>query len=179
MAAAARSSAAQARSTREETMIDQLTQVGNRRRFNADLERVLAEAEGAATGLCMVDLDHFKAVNDNYGHPAGDAVLVQLAKVMRGAVRPSDAVYRFGGEEFALVLPRTSLAEAVDVAERVRLAIEEHHYDTGSGEALRKTASIGVASQATTDGDSLVAMADAALYEAKGSGRNRVVAASD
>lgn len=174
VAAAALQTAAQTRAAVEESLADPLTGVGNRRRFDAELPAALADDR--ATALCIVDLDHFKAVNDTYGHPAGDALLKQVAAVMQGAMRPGDSVYRIGGEEFALVLRHTTFADAVDVAERVRGTIAERAFDIDTAEPLRATASIGVAVAVDVDAAKLTASADAALYAAKESGRNRVEA---
>jgi len=172
VAAAAMQTATQTRAAVEESLADPLTGVGNRRRFDAELPATLADDR--ATALCIVDLDHFKLVNDTHGHPAGDALLKQVGAVMQGAMRPGDSVYRIGGEEFALVLRHATFAEAVDVAERVRAAIAERPFEIGETEPLRATASIGVAVAASADAAKLTATADAALYAAKESGRNRV-----
>ena len=172
VAAAALQTATQTRAAVEESLIDPLTGVGNRRRFDTELPATLADDR--ATALCIVDLDHFKAVNDTHGHPAGDALLKQVGAVMQTAMRPGDSVYRIGGEEFALVLRHANFADAVDVAERVRAAIADQPFDVGSAEPLHATASIGVAVAASADAAKLTASADAALYAAKESGRNRV-----
>lgn len=130
--------------------------------------------------VAMCDLDHFKRVNDSFGHPAGDAVLAGAGDVIRRTLRAADAAGRYGGEEFLLVLPGTDIAGAHAVAERVRAAIEAIEFDVGSEAPYHVTVSIGVA--ALDDGQSveaLVAAADEALYAAKAAGRNRVVAAGD
>ena len=104
----------------EKVLVDPLTGVGNRRpRPDEHLPKVIAEEQGS-TAAIMVDLDRFKSVNDTYGHPAGDALLKAVAHVMRNAVRPNDAVYRYGGEEFCVLLPETDRAAAAEVAERIR-----------------------------------------------------------
>jgi diguanylate cyclase (GGDEF)-like protein len=172
VAAAALHSARQARSVIEEGLNDALTQVGNRRRFDLELDEAL-EA-GTRTSLVIVDLDRFKSVNDTHGHPAGDALLRGVAEVLRLRVRPGDSVYRFGGEEFCVVLRDTGSVEAVEVAERVREAVAAAGFDVGGSQQLRVTASFGVA-EATGGGPAaLLAAADAALYRAKSGGRNRV-----
>jgi len=176
VAAAALQTAGQTRAAREESLADPLTGVGNRRRFDAELPATLADDR--ATALAIVDLDHFKAVNDTHGHPAGDALLKQVGALMRGAMRPGDSVYRIGGEEFALVFRHTTFADAVDAAERVRTAIAERPFDIGGHGPLRATASIGVAVAVDEDAARLTANADAALYAAKESGRNRVKTSS-
>ena len=175
VAAAAMHNAMQSRAVIEESLVDPLTNVGNRRRFDADLAAVLDDMHGTAA-LVMVDLDHFKSVNDTYGHPAGDAVLQQIAGVIERGIRPGDAAYRFGGEEFCVLLPETSLESAAEVAERLRAAVEATGFDIGGGTRLDRTASFGVAAaRAGMTPAGLVAEADAALYEAKETGRNRVV----
>ena len=175
--AAALDSARHAEDAASASLTDALTGVANRRKLEDDLPIVLAGEERVS--LVMVDLDHFKAVNDRFGHPAGDAVLRQAAEALVATVRPGDRVYRYGGEEFAVVLPSTAEPEAVQAAERLREAVAAAAFDVGSGEAHRATASFGVACAA--DGDdalSLVSQADRALYRAKEGGRDRVVAAS-
>jgi len=176
VAAAALQTASQTRAAVEESLADPLTGVGNRRRFDSELPATLADDR--ATALCILDLDHFKSVNDTYGHPAGDALLKQVAAVTQGAMRPGDSVYRIGGEEFALVLRHATFADAVDVAERVRSAIASESFDVDHDEPLSATASIGVAVAVDADAAKLIASADAALYAAKESGRNRIEATS-
>jgi diguanylate cyclase (GGDEF)-like protein len=172
VAAAALATAEQARASMEQSLVDPLTGAGNRRRFDGESAKVLAD--GRPTALFMVDLDHFKSVNDTHGHAAGDALLKAIVRLIRDTVRPIDSVYRFGGEEFCGLLPDTTLDEAVAVAERVRARIAESAFSAGLPEPLRATASLGVSTSTDTDVAALVARADAALYEAKGSGRNQV-----
>jgi diguanylate cyclase (GGDEF)-like protein len=126
----------------------------------------------------MLDLDHFKTVNDTYGHQAGDAVLAEFARVLQRAARTVDVVARYGGEEFMVALPETTYQGAVAFAERLRESIETHLFRANDA-PVRLTASIGIATFPApgVDGlDSLLASADAALYRAKQDGRNRVVA---
>jgi two-component system cell cycle response regulator len=134
-----------------------------------------AKRHKSPLSLIMFDLDHFKRVNDTYGHVAGDQVLIQTATRVTGLLRNEDMFARYGGEEFCIVLRGTALADAGILAERVRVAIEEHVFRSGSSE-LRATASLGVAQY---DGESepvgLIEAADSALYAAKGAGRNRVL----
>lgn len=161
------------------SLTDPLTDVGNRRKLERDLPDVLASATGP-TGLVMVDLDHFKSVNDGHGHPAGDAVLREVAAVLRSLLRPDDGLYRYGGEEFTIILPGADEAAAIVAAERAREALRARDLDLGNGSRHRLTASLGVAATSGADdhdGLGLVARADRALYEAKASGRDRVVAA--
>lgn len=152
---------------------DALTGLFNRRRF---LERV--DETAAATmryhhpaALVMIDIDHFKAVNDTYGHPRGDAVLVEVAERLASRARAVDVVGRLGGEEFAVLLPNTSLEGARELAEGLRVAIESAPFE----EVGAVTISVGVAPLAGDVPRALVE-ADRALYEAKNSGRNQVVA---
>ncbi len=155
---------------------DALTGLANRRAFMAQLDAELAQvAQGGAPGmLVMLDLDHFKHVNDTYGHAAGDKVLVHLAQILRGqALRQGDLAGRLGGEEFAVLLPRTRADEAAAIAERLRLALEQSRIDSGEGRVITITLSAGLAPLEGTAGHSL-AQADAALYRAKNSGRNRI-----
>ena len=151
---------------------DPLTGLPNRR----ELERVLSSAsrDGAAT-LIYVDLDHFKKLNDTFGHPIGDTALRHVARILEAAVRDGDLVARIGGEEFAVWLPRTGLREGLEVAERVRRSIAEKPL-TWSGNIYPLTTSCGIASYPELVGDvmNLPAAADAALYRAKELGRNRV-----
>ena len=165
-----------------------MTNLANRRRLEADFV-VLTQGRhiDRRLSLQMIDVDHFKHVNDTWGHEAGDEVLKHLAKVSRAAVRPQDLVARFGGEEFCILLPDTSRDEATEIAERVRLAIagtvclppQAILPDSALSREIRFTVSIGVAeliSDTCHDLESLVAVADRRLYLAKERGRNRVVA---
>jgi diguanylate cyclase (GGDEF)-like protein len=172
-------SASRADSLAEASLVDPLTAVGNRRRLDAELADVLASADGRSTGVIMVDLDHFKAVNDNHGHPAGDALLQQVAAMIRDNVRPHDHVYRYGGEEFCVVLPETSGDEALQTAERVGESVRSTAFEVGAAEPLRLTVSMGVATSLQSSAADLIARADRALYEAKQSGRDRAVPATD
>ena len=128
----------------------------------------------------MADLDHFKQINDTYGHMAGDAVLCGTVDRIRASIRTYDEVGRYGGEEFLLVLARSSAESASHVAERVRRCIAAEAVDTSEG-IIPVTMSLGLAAmrpQGKEDGDALVHAADIALYRAKEGGRNRVVAVS-
>ncbi len=161
---------------------DALTGLANRRgmqeRGRVELKR--AKRSGAPVSVLLGDLDHFKNINDRYGHEAGDDALVQTAGVLRGALRESDALGRWGGEEFIAVLPATGAAGALEVAERMRAGIANTLF-----EGLREgsTISIGVATASTVDDpslawDELLKEADQYLYRAKHDGRNRVVTSS-
>ncbi len=133
-------------------------------------------ARQAAMTLLMLDLDHFKQINDNHGHLAGDYVLKETCHIIKDKlIRQKDALGRYGGEEFALVLRETPLRIAVDVAERIRSTIEKHNY-TFDGKSIPVTISVGVATLDSTSKkpEELIALADKALYDAKTQGRNRV-----
>ncbi len=155
---------------------DPLTGLPNRRAFDEDLAREVARAArtGEPLAVVMLDLDRFKAVNDGYGHAAGDAVLRALAARAQGAVRAGDVVARLGGEELGLLLPGADLARAAEVAERLRAALAALPVDA-AGHALAVTASLGCAVLAPGEPpEALVARADARLYDAKRDGRNVV-----
>ena len=125
--------------------------------------------------VAMLDIDHFKQVNDIYGHRIGDRVLSDIAGVMSRSIRQTDFVGRYGGEEFLIILPRTDVAGATKMAERVRTAVEGTPMHGANGTSFAVTASLGVAEYcAGDDEDLLVSRADAALYRAKDLGRNRV-----
>jgi len=159
---------------------DPLTHTANRR---ALMERLTSELERArryalSLSVLMVDLDHFKLVNDTFGHPIGDEVLRNTARVLQREARNVDIVARFGGEEFVVVLPETGEEGAVAVAERIRVRIAEQAVLPGAGyDSARVTASIGVASVPSSEvsaAEDLIALADQALYRAKAAGRNQV-----
>ncbi len=158
--------------------VDYLTGVSNRRHFMACAEQELRRAKRYAESLAifMIDIDHFKRVNDRHGHRAGDTVLVALARLCQATLRSFDILGRLGGEEFAVLLPETDGVEAVRVAERLREAIAVTRVPLGDGACVQITVSIGVAALTSPDDnvDVLLSCADAALYEAKNSGRNRV-----
>jgi diguanylate cyclase (GGDEF)-like protein len=127
----------------------------------------------------MVDLDHFKDVNDRYGHGVGDIVLTEVARRLRVTARPLDSVARFGGEEFLVVLPDCSEQDAVAVAERLRTRVGESPVVVGKSSRVSVTCSIGVATLQDDEHPSvLLTRADIALYDAKGDGRDRVVMAA-
>jgi diguanylate cyclase len=162
---------------REKAALDPLTQLFNRAALDAHLDRVadLAFLLSSSPCILMIDVDHFKRINDTYGHPVGDEVLRRVADMqVRNFLRREDFVARYGGEEFVVVIPDSSLHNAELRAERVRQSIEELELETSKGK-IRCTVSIGLASLASGDtGKSWLSRADAALYEAKGSGRNCV-----
>lgn len=158
---------------------DPLTSLPNRRHFLAMLEKETARMQRSGQGsaaLLMLDLDHFKLVNDNYGHAAGDKVLRCFAERVRDSLRKSDLAGRLGGEEFGVLLYDTDRQGAVEFAERLRERIESAETEVGDGSTLRITVSIGVTplSGADVSADTALARADSALYRAKDAGRNRV-----
>jgi diguanylate cyclase (GGDEF)-like protein len=158
------------------SLTDALTHIGNRAAFDQRLNEEIYRARryGTALSLILIDVDHFKSYNDSFGHPAGDAVLQQVARVLRGRARPSDFVARYGGEEFAVVLTTTDRSGAQNVAEAMRAAVEQADFPQ-----RRITVSVGVATlhEGTADRTALLQAADTALYAAKHGGRNRVVQA--
>lgn len=156
---------------------DSLTGLLSRHAFfdNANNYVSLAKRENKTFAVMIIDLDHFKSINDRYGHPAGDAVLQLFADVINSVARRSDIAGRLGGEEFAMVLPSTSTAEALEFAERLHGAIHKAVLKF-KGKAIKYTASIGLTEFDTDSEDSiddLLARADLALYQAKQSGRNQ------
>jgi len=165
-----------------ESLTDDLTGLPNRRAFDVTLENRVRDLKrlGGSLGLVLLDLDDFKSINDTYGHPQGDYVLREFARVLYETSREIDHPARYGGEEFALLLPGTDLNGAVEVSERVRRGIEALRIARvdGSGQ-LAVTVSCGVASMPVnaTESAALVAASDAALYEAKRSGKNKSVRA--
>jgi diguanylate cyclase len=155
-------------------LTDPLTGLGNRRRFDQELGRRFAQWQetGSPLTLVLVDVDHFKAFNDEYGHQTGDAVLHEVAQVLAANVRDRDVVARYGGEEFGLIFPATTLEEGRPVAERVRAAVGQHPF-RHAGHELRVTVSAGMAAAAfSNDPEVLVTRADMALYAAKDAGRD-------
>jgi diguanylate cyclase (GGDEF)-like protein len=161
--------------------VDALTGLYNRRKLDGDLAAKVQNlvSEGRPVAFAMVDVDHFKKFNDTFGHPAGDALLRQVARAISNAVRGDDVVYRYGGEEFCVLLPGASPDEARTVGERIRWAVEHTPVIDERGLQVQSvTVSIGLSTAATSNPAALVASADAALYQAKQSGRNRVVEAA-
>ncbi len=159
------------------SITDNLTGIANQRALRDELAREFSRARRHAlpTSFLMIDIDRFKEVNDNYGHLAGDAVLARVASAAQAATRDGDTVARYGGEEIAVLLPQTELAEAAAVGGRIREAIEALVTEY-RGLAIGVTVSVGCAAlrPEDTDMDDLVERADTKLYEAKSAGRNRV-----
>jgi diguanylate cyclase (GGDEF)-like protein/PAS domain S-box-containing protein len=162
----------------EQASRDGLTKLFNHRTFYALLNEELGRAKRykRPLSLLMLDIDHFKRVNDTHGHIAGDAVLRGLGHLLLKQARTTDCVCRYGGEEFTVILPETDRAAAVTIAERLRKMVEFHSFDIGTSKSLRITVSIGVATylQHAESIEALVKASDMALYAAKGAGRNRV-----
>jgi diguanylate cyclase (GGDEF)-like protein/PAS domain S-box-containing protein len=166
----------------ELAMTDELTGLPNRRAFFAIAEREIQKARRYSSPLSflMIDVDHFKDVNDTYGHDSGDAALASVARTLRKHVRDVDVAARLGGEEFGVLMPSTRLSDALLSAERLRAAVSKSACEAGGNE-LRVTVSIGVSARTEEAAslDSIMKSADKALYRAKEAGRDRVVVASD
>lgn len=159
---------------------DSLTGIHNRRFFSELAERELARAKRnrRPLSLLMIDLDHFKDVNDHFGHDTGDRLLQAVAKAAARSLRREDILARYGGEEFVVLLPESDEETALEIAERLRVALSEIDLETADNEHVRISVSIGVAELNTRDTtlDAIIKRADIALYEAKASGRNQVCA---
>lgn len=164
----------------ESALRDRLTGAYNRGAFDDRLnsEFSTSRVRGAPLALLLFDIDHFKGLNDNYGHQAGDAVLREVVQAVQRALRAEDVLARYGGEEFAVILKNVSSRSVHVMAERVRVAVEELEIDW-QGASIRTTVSVGGAylarSNAVEEPAAMIAAADQALYEAKHQGRNRVV----
>lgn len=162
----------------ELAIVDPLTKLHNRRYFQNQLQALLHESKprSVPVSLAVIDIDHFKSVNDTHGHDVGDEVLRETAERLRKVVRGIDILARFGGEEFVIVMPDTEAFAAGRVAERLRAAIEKKPFACSGGKSLSLTVSIGVAATPDGSGDveTLFKAADDALYAAKRGGRNRV-----
>jgi two-component system, cell cycle response regulator len=168
------------------SLTDALTGLGNRRLLRREMEsrgNDRRRSGGGREGLLIVDLDHFKSINDDYGHAAGDAVLEQMGALLRAHCREHDLAVRWGGEEFLLRVAVADETEALACAERLRCAVADTDFQLPDGRVLRRTCSIGVAclpfapsQPAALDWEGVLAIADAALYRAKRGGRNAAVA---
>ena len=160
---------------------DPLTKLYNRRYFSEISTHVfnLSQRDNYPLGIIMLDIDRFKNINDTYGHKVGDVVIMQLADLLRSHQRKSDIISRFGGEEFALLLPNTSLEGATVVSEKIRKDVEASRVDANSGVIVKYTVSLGVSEvdiQQETSIEKALIRADNALYAAKRAGRNKVCA---
>jgi two-component system cell cycle response regulator len=164
----------------EQALTDALTSLANRRHGFRELERLVASSERHDRSLCvlMCDIDHFKTLNDTYGHDAGDACLREAARRLANAVRKDDLPVRWGGEEFVVLMPDAAAKQAGEVAERIRADVADPPF-YARGDEIHVTMSVGWAMRHDGEtGSDLVARADAALYEAKRLGRNAVVGAT-
>jgi diguanylate cyclase (GGDEF)-like protein len=159
------------------TIVDGLTQIHNKRFFLEFLEREMSRCQryGRTLSLIMLDIDHFKDVNDTYGHIAGDHVLKEVATAIKARVRKEECFARYGGEEFALVMPEAELDNVRIFAEKIRALVEDRAMEF-EGKPIRVTVSLGIAQMATdvSDAEAFIEVADAKLYEAKRGGRNRI-----
>jgi diguanylate cyclase (GGDEF)-like protein len=156
-------------------IIDQLTGVFNRRYFETKLEDELSLAKRFRTKLSLIifDIDHFKNVNDTYGHQTGDTVLQEVVEAAKSCLSAADSLCRYGGEEFAAIMTETGIDEAIDIAERMRKAVEEHAF-YGGDTLINVTISLGIAEypEHAIMKEAIIHKADGALYTAKNSGRN-------
>ncbi len=163
----------------EESITDEKTQVYNPRYFKMSLRRHWEQAQESSQhlSLLMLDIDFFKKINDQYGHPVGDMVLFEVAKLIKKGCRLTDTVVRYGGEEFALILPDTNSAGAHIVAERIRKSVADMSLILADGSCLKTAISIGVSTRKTFSGtaEDILIEADQALYKAKQNGRNQTV----
>ena len=170
------------RKLRELTRIDPLTELSNRRDFDEKAHRELERTKRFNTPLSvvMLDIDHFKRVNDTYGHDAGDAVLKKLSVILREGVRGIDVTARIGGEEFAILMPGTTQQMATETAQRLRHTVSKTEIGLADGRSIVVTVSMGVSSFGPDDAtmNEMMHRADRALYAAKQSGRNRVLQAA-
>jgi diguanylate cyclase (GGDEF)-like protein len=163
----------------EQSLKDPLTECNNRRFLDEYIRQYepLAIRKDREIGFLMADLDHFKLVNDEFGHQAGDVVLKQMVSLMREQIRAGDLLIRYGGEEFLIILLEAASASLETVAEKIRMTVDQHSFTLPSGIIIHKTISIGLADFPRV-ADSMytaIKFADIALYEAKRTGRNKVV----
>ncbi|MDX1770495.1 MAG: GGDEF domain-containing protein [Planococcaceae bacterium] len=164
----------------KESTTDFLTGLNNVRQFDAIWNTLISNAtvKNERLSLLMIDIDHFKHVNDTFGHPIGDSILVELGQILKEASRSFDVVSRNGGEEFSVILPDCPNHQAIEIAERIRREVEIHNFQVSHKESIHITVSIGVATYPETvnDTDQIVDIADECLYKAKRTGRNKVCA---
>ncbi|WP_329766215.1 diguanylate cyclase [Bacillus nitratireducens] len=159
--------------------IDALTNLGNVRQFDLEMNRHIDNKYMKNDSLCLVliDIDHFKYVNDTYGHPAGDEVLKQVGRILLENGPFSNLVFRKGGEEFALLIPKKGLAFGTRIGEQIRLAVEKHSFQLKNGTKIKITVSVGI-SEYKKSPEQFIQAADDALYYSKRNGRNQVSSAS-
>lgn len=159
--------------------IDALTNLGNVRQFDLEMNRHIGNKHMKNDSLCLllIDIDHFKYVNDTYGHPAGDEVLKQVGRILIENAPFSNLVFRKGGEEFALLLPKKRLAYGARIGEQIRLAVEKYSFQLQNGEKIKITVSVGI-SEYEKSPEQFIQSADDALYYSKRNGRNKVSTAS-
>ena len=159
---------------------DGLTGLYNRKFLEEHTKKLIPQAlrDKFNIGVLLLDMDHFKAVNDEYGHDIGDKVLKELARILNETIRESDIIIRYGGEEFIVLLVNIKTEEqAISVANKIRIKVSENEIDVYAGSKLRKTVSIGLSMfpEDSSSLESVIKNADIALYEAKSKGRNQVV----
>ena len=158
---------------------DALTGISNRRIFMENGERLFAEAKryNRDFAILIMDIDKFKSINDIYGHPVGDKVLIHTAKASIELLRETDTFARIGGEEFGILLPETGPVHAAKVAEKIRSEVEGLHFTTENGKVIHQTVSIGITNYTPeiTDLNELIEKCDGALYRAKNTGRNKCI----
>jgi two-component system cell cycle response regulator len=163
----------------EMALTDPLTGFYNQRYLLRHMNALLGAGQPNGIAVMMIDVDHFKSVNDRWGHPVGDEALRAIAETLRRRIRVFDSIARYGGEEFAVVMPGTNSREALFAAERLRVAIEELVFKPGPGLHHNLTISIGIANSNRPDvtAEQLLQAADTALYRAKNAGRNQTALA--
>ena len=159
--------------------IDALTGLGNVRQFDLEMNHHIGNKRMKNDSLCLllIDIDHFKSVNDTYGHPAGDEVLKQIGRILREVSTFPDLAFRKGGEEFALLIPQKGLAYGMRMGEQVRAAVEKHSFQLLDGTKIKITVSVGISVYEQSP-EQFIQAADDALYYSKRNGRNQVSSAS-
>lgn len=156
-----------------------MTGLGNVRQFDLEMNHHIGNKRMKNDSLCLllIDIDHFKSVNDTYGHPAGDEVLKQIGRILREVSTFPDLVFRKGGEEFALLIPQKGLAYGMRKGEQVRAAVEKHSFQLLDGTKIKITVSVGISVYEQSP-EQFIQAADDALYYSKRNGRNQVSSAS-
>jgi diguanylate cyclase (GGDEF)-like protein len=164
---------------KDTSLRDGMTGLYNRRFLEEIIDKIMSQANrnNDTYAIMMLDVDFFKMVNDTYGHDVGDKVIVALSKILKSSIRDSDLAIRYGGEEFIVMLHNASDEGMMSIAKKIHSEFAKLSFDVGNGQSLQKTISIGIA-KFPTDGDSIwkcIKYADTALYEAKNTGRNKIV----